>query len=165
MAGLTRMPRRKINTSPSTIEDKDVLKKPLCLPLVKKMDLHFPLGLTVTARNMKGVTIKDACDAIYKQYKKKVGRSRRSSEAQSADFLASKTMSSTLHTSRDSNGTRMRAGPASSSIRPSRRRSLHPATRRTTRRRPRRRPRSPTCSTRRLERPCTYSLGDALVVV
>jgi hypothetical protein len=33
---------------------------------------HFPLGLEVTARNLKGVTIKDALDAIYKQFKKKV---------------------------------------------------------------------------------------------
>ena len=44
----------------------------LTTPPVKKIDLHFPLGLEVTARNMKGVTIKDALDAIYKQYKKKV---------------------------------------------------------------------------------------------
>jgi len=65
---------RKINTSPSTIEDKEVLKKLLTHPPVKKIDLHFPLGLEVTARNMKGVTIKDACDAIYKQFKKKVCR-------------------------------------------------------------------------------------------
>lgn len=41
-------------------------------PPVKKIDLHFPLGLEVTARNMKGVTVKDALDAIYKQFKKKV---------------------------------------------------------------------------------------------
>jgi len=61
----------KLNTSPSTVEDKDALKKPLCLPLVKKVDLHFPLGLEVTARNLKGVTIKDALDAIHKQFKKK----------------------------------------------------------------------------------------------
>ena len=40
--------------------------------MVKKVDLHFPLGLEVTARNLKGVTIKDALDAIYKQFKKKV---------------------------------------------------------------------------------------------
>lgn len=63
---------RKLNTSPSTVDDKDVLKKPLCTPLVKKVDLHFPLGLEVTARNLKGVTIKDALDAIHKQFKKKV---------------------------------------------------------------------------------------------
>ena len=63
---------RKLNTSPSTVEDKDALKKPLCTPLVKKVDLHFPLGLEVTARNLKGVTIKDALDAIHKQFKKKV---------------------------------------------------------------------------------------------
>jgi hypothetical protein len=61
----------KLNTSPATLDDKELLKKPLCLPKVKKIDLHFPLGLEVTARNLKGVTIKDALDAIYKQYKKK----------------------------------------------------------------------------------------------
>lgn len=44
----------------------------LTTPPVKKIDLHFPLGLEVTARNLKGVTIKDALDAIYKQYRKKV---------------------------------------------------------------------------------------------
>lgn len=41
-------------------------------PPVKKIDLHFPLGLEVSARNNKGVTIKDALDAIHKQFKKKV---------------------------------------------------------------------------------------------
>ncbi|KAJ5437078.1 hypothetical protein N7445_007963 [Penicillium cf. griseofulvum] len=56
---------------PSTIEDKDILKMFLVTPPVKKIDLHFPLGLEVTARNLKGVTIKDALDAIYKQFKKK----------------------------------------------------------------------------------------------
>ena len=63
---------RKLNTNPSTIEEKEYLKKHLTTPPIKKIDLHFPLGLEVTARNLKGVTIKDACDAIYKQYKKKV---------------------------------------------------------------------------------------------
>lgn len=66
---------RKLNTSPSTIEDKDILKMFLVTPPVKKIDLHFPLGLEVTARNLKGVTIKDALDAIYKQFKKKVSGS------------------------------------------------------------------------------------------
>ncbi|KAB8075041.1 hypothetical protein BDV29DRAFT_172599 [Aspergillus leporis] len=61
----------KLNTSPSTVEDKDILKLFLVNPPVKKIDLHFPLGLEVSARNMKGVTIKDALDAIYKQFKKK----------------------------------------------------------------------------------------------
>lgn len=61
----------KLNTSPATLDEKDILAKPLCLPKVKKIDLHFPLGLEVSARNMKGVTIKDALDAIYKQFKKK----------------------------------------------------------------------------------------------
>ncbi|KAN0079250.1 hypothetical protein V8E54_004464 [Elaphomyces granulatus] len=61
----------KLNTSPSTLDDKEALKKFLVKPPVKKIDLHFPLGLEVTARNLKGVTIKDALDAIYKQFKKK----------------------------------------------------------------------------------------------
>lgn len=63
---------RKLNTSPSTIEDREILSKFLVTPPVKKIDLHFPLGLEVTARNLKGVTIKDALDAIHKQFKKKV---------------------------------------------------------------------------------------------
>lgn len=54
------------------MEDKEALKKFLTTPPVKKIDLHFPLGLEVTARNLKGVTIKDALDAIHKQFKKKV---------------------------------------------------------------------------------------------
>jgi len=61
----------KLNTSPATLDDKEALKKFLTNPPVKKIDLHFPLGLEVTARNLKGVTVKDALDAIYKQYKKK----------------------------------------------------------------------------------------------
>ncbi|POS73387.1 hypothetical protein DHEL01_v208221 [Diaporthe helianthi] len=61
----------KVNTSPSSVEDKDILKKMLTEPPVKKIDLHFPLGLEVTARNLKGVTIKDALDAIHKQFKKR----------------------------------------------------------------------------------------------
>lgn len=63
----------KINKSPMGLDDpeKAYLKLHLTTPPVKKIDLHFPLGLEVTARNMKGVTIKDALDAIYKQYRKK----------------------------------------------------------------------------------------------
>lgn len=61
-----------MNTSPNTVEEKDILKKLLTDPPVKKIDLHFPLGLEVTARNLKGVTIKDAMDAIHKQFKKRV---------------------------------------------------------------------------------------------
>lgn len=49
-----------------------MLAKPLCLPLIKKMDLKFKSGLLVTARNMKGLTIKDAVDAIHKANKKRV---------------------------------------------------------------------------------------------
>jgi len=61
----------RLNKSPTTVEEKEYLKKMLTTPPVKKIDLHFPLGLEVTARNLKGVTIKDALDAIYKQYRKK----------------------------------------------------------------------------------------------
>lgn len=67
-----QLTNRKLNTSPATLDEKDALKKFLTTPPVKKIDLHFPLGLEVTARNLKGVTIKDALDAIYKQFKKKV---------------------------------------------------------------------------------------------
>ena len=62
----------KLNSSPATIGEPDTLKKFLTTPPVKRIDLHFPLGLEVTARNLKGVTIKDALDAIHKQFKKKV---------------------------------------------------------------------------------------------
>ncbi|RFU35398.1 hypothetical protein B7463_g952, partial [Scytalidium lignicola] len=63
----------RINKSPQTLEEpeKGYLKKLLTEPPIKKIDLHFPLGLEVTARNLKGVTIKDALDAIYKQFRKK----------------------------------------------------------------------------------------------
>ena len=68
----THCPHRKLNKSSSTVEDPAVLKLPLTEPKLKKITLHFPLGLEVTARNLKGVTIKDALDAIHKQFKKRV---------------------------------------------------------------------------------------------
>ncbi|KAJ4368350.1 hypothetical protein N0V83_006706 [Neocucurbitaria cava] len=61
----------KLNKSSTTVEDPAVLKLPLTEPKLKKITLHFPLGLEVTARNLKGVTIKDALDAIHKQFKKR----------------------------------------------------------------------------------------------
>ncbi|KAK2626188.1 hypothetical protein QTJ16_004450 [Diplocarpon rosae] len=63
----------RINKSPLSLDEpeKNALKKMLTTPPVKKIDLHFPLGLEVTARNLRGVTIKDALDAIYKQFRKK----------------------------------------------------------------------------------------------
>jgi hypothetical protein len=61
----------KINTSPSTVEEASILSMHLTEPPVKRIELHFPLGKEVTARNLKGVTIKDALDAIYKAYKKR----------------------------------------------------------------------------------------------
>jgi hypothetical protein len=72
MSSLTDRRNRKLNKSPSTVEDPSFLALPLCIPKVKKITLHFPLGLEVSARNMKGVTIKDALDAIHKQFKKRV---------------------------------------------------------------------------------------------
>ncbi|KAK5073755.1 hypothetical protein LTR64_007107 [Lithohypha guttulata] len=61
----------KLNASVNEVDDPTVLKKHLTTPPLKKIDLHFPLGLEVSARNLKGVTIKDALDAIHKQFKKK----------------------------------------------------------------------------------------------
>ncbi|KAF5022024.1 hypothetical protein F66182_5907 [Fusarium sp. NRRL 66182] len=61
----------KINSSPNSVEDPAILKLHLSKPPVKRIDLHFPLGMEVTARNLKGVTIKDALDAIHKAYKKR----------------------------------------------------------------------------------------------
>jgi hypothetical protein len=61
----------KINKSSATVDDPSILKLHLTKPPVKRIDLHFPLGMEVTARNLKGVTIKDALDAIYKAYKKR----------------------------------------------------------------------------------------------
>lgn len=54
------------------MDDPSILKLHLTKPPVKRIDLHFPLGMEVTARNLKGVTIKDALDAIHKAYKKRV---------------------------------------------------------------------------------------------
>ncbi|KAI6780952.1 uncharacterized protein J7T54_003094 [Emericellopsis cladophorae] len=67
----TQMTGWKINKSPSTVEDPDILKLHLTKPPVKRIDLHFPLGMEVTARNMRGVTIKDALDVIYKAFRKR----------------------------------------------------------------------------------------------
>jgi len=61
----------KLNTSPGTIDAGFDLKAPLTTPLIKKIDVVFPTGIEVTARNMKGVTIRDALDAIHKPLKKK----------------------------------------------------------------------------------------------
>jgi hypothetical protein len=129
---------RKLNTSPSTIEDKDILKLHLVNPPVKKIDLHFPLGLEVTARNLKGVTIKDALDAIYKQFKKKVFELPvLSMENMHLTRTAHRLMTSwTSPTSLASSGTRKSAGHVSLFIRQSR---VLPLSRQA--RSPRRRPR------------------------
>jgi hypothetical protein len=69
------MAHSNANTFVSQEADPEVLKLPLTEPKLKSIALHFPLGLEVTARNMKGVTIKDALDAIHKQFKKRVSTS------------------------------------------------------------------------------------------
>ncbi|KAK8096901.1 uncharacterized protein PG998_005126 [Apiospora kogelbergensis] len=61
----------KINTSSSTVEEKEILSKHLTEPPVKRIDLMTSLGMKITARSMKGVTIKDALDAIHKANKKR----------------------------------------------------------------------------------------------
>ncbi|KAF7115583.1 hypothetical protein CNMCM5793_002677 [Aspergillus hiratsukae] len=78
----------KLNTPPSSIEDRDILKMYLVNPPVKKIDLVWPLGLSVTARNLKGVTVKDALDAIYKQFKKKACLSTHADDELDKPFLA-----------------------------------------------------------------------------
>jgi hypothetical protein len=86
----------------------------LTTPPVKKIDLHFPLGLHVTARNLKGVTIKDALDAIHKQFKKRVSVCTASidlrSEYRSYHVILRPTTSSICHTWLDLNGTRRSHG-------------------------------------------------------
>lgn len=97
-----------------------MLKKMLTDPPIKKIDLVWPLGLHVTARNLHGVTIKDALDAIYKQFKKKVrclfllARPFLLVMCSEANPLCSKTTSLTSRTSRASSGTAKSATPASS---------------------------------------------------
>ncbi|KAH7174185.1 uncharacterized protein B0J16DRAFT_388010 [Fusarium flagelliforme] len=61
----------KINQPSTTVEDPSILELHLTNPPVKRIDLHFPLGTNVTARNATGVTIKDALDAIYKAFKRR----------------------------------------------------------------------------------------------
>jgi len=100
----------------NNVDDPTVLKKMLTTPPVKKIDLHFPLGLEVSARNLKGVTIKDALDAIHKQFKKKVGQPLLSS-CTIANH-ARLTTSLMLHTSKASNGIPRNRGPDSRYIRP-----------------------------------------------
>lgn len=63
----------KINESSSKVEDPAILKLLLTKPPVKKIDLRFPTGIEITARNRNGVTIKDALDAIHKKYRGKDG--------------------------------------------------------------------------------------------
>jgi len=64
----------KINTSPTADSlgvSKDLLAKQLITPPLKKVEMVIPPGVHITARNLKGVTIKDMLDAIHKQYKKR----------------------------------------------------------------------------------------------
>lgn len=62
----------KMNTNPKDFPEDALLKKLFTTPPLKKVDLLFPqTGLTITARNLKGVTFQDAFDAIYKHNKKR----------------------------------------------------------------------------------------------
>lgn len=69
------MSNRKINTSSTSVDEKDILKKLLVTPAIRAIDLHFKDGLVIHARNRTGVTIKDALDSIHKQFKKRVSMS------------------------------------------------------------------------------------------
>ena len=100
-----------------------MLKKMLTTPPIKKIDLVFPLGLEVTARNLRGVTIKDALDAIYKQFKKKVRffifchPHLPIASDDILTFLPRPTTSLPTPTSKASSGTARSATPVSSSTR------------------------------------------------
>ncbi|KAF5654000.1 WD repeat containing protein [Fusarium sp. NRRL 25303] len=59
----------KINKSSVTVDDTSILHKHLTNPPVDRIDLRTPLETKITASNPKGVTIKNALDAIYKAYK------------------------------------------------------------------------------------------------
>ncbi|KAI0120792.1 hypothetical protein F4776DRAFT_665420 [Hypoxylon sp. NC0597] len=61
----------KINTPPSKVDDKEILSKLLITPPVRAVNLHFEHGVVVTARNSKGVTIKDALEVIHRPNKKR----------------------------------------------------------------------------------------------
>ena len=74
--------KRKVNTSPMTVEEKEILGKQLVEPPVKAIDLYLnePMPgdqeapMFVTARSRTGVTIKDALTAIHKHYRKKASQ-------------------------------------------------------------------------------------------
>ncbi|KAI1503423.1 hypothetical protein F5X99DRAFT_375195 [Biscogniauxia marginata] len=64
----------KINKSSMTVDDRDILKKPLVTPHIKSIDLVYDSGIVTTVRSKKRnepVTIKDALDAIHTKNKKK----------------------------------------------------------------------------------------------
>jgi len=61
----------KMNTSPTTCQEPEVMKKFVCNPPMNKIDLTFDTGMVLTARNRKGVTVKDCLDVIWKQFRKK----------------------------------------------------------------------------------------------
>lgn len=62
----------KMNTNPKDYPEQDLLKKVFTTPPLKSVELLFPqTGLTITARNLKGLTFQDVFDAIYKHYKKR----------------------------------------------------------------------------------------------
>ena len=64
---------RRINTSPTSIDEPQILNIHLVDPPVRSIDLHLGNNIVVrTGNNRNGVTIKDAMNAIYKQFKKKV---------------------------------------------------------------------------------------------
>jgi hypothetical protein len=71
--------RRKMNTSPGTLDDWKHLKEiPISNPKVRKMHIFFSTGIHVTARSSPsskvGVSVYDVLTAIHKLYKKKVSR-------------------------------------------------------------------------------------------
>ncbi|KAK6521038.1 hypothetical protein TWF506_001271 [Arthrobotrys conoides] len=62
----------KMNTHPKEYPEQEIFKRLFTTPPLKSVELLFPqTGLTITARNLKGVTFQDVFDAIYKHNKKR----------------------------------------------------------------------------------------------
>ncbi|KAI1320593.1 hypothetical protein F5Y16DRAFT_389751 [Xylariaceae sp. FL0255] len=59
----------KMNSSSATVEDKDILNKPVVTPIIRNLDVEVG-PMTIPVRNGDGITIKDVMDAIHKKKKK-----------------------------------------------------------------------------------------------
>lgn len=73
-----------------SIDEPQILSKHLVEPPVRSIDMHLGNNIVVRAgMNKNGVTIKDAMNAIYKHYKKKVSYLHLNSFCRSTIFTLS----------------------------------------------------------------------------